>query len=52
VYSVAVTDDFQNWLDGLRDRRAQVRISARLRAAAKGNLGDWKSVADAYRKCV
>ena len=45
MYTIAFTDDFQNWLDGLRDRRAQVRISARLRsAAAKGNLGDWKPV--------
>ena len=33
-----------SWLDSLRDRRAQVRIAARLRLAEAGNLGDWKSV--------
>jgi putative addiction module killer protein len=44
VYSVQVTDDFQDWLDGLRDRRARIRISARLRSAEQGNLGDWKPV--------
>jgi putative addiction module killer protein len=31
-------------LDALRDRRAQVRIAARLRHIEAGNLGDWKSV--------
>jgi len=35
---------FQDWLDGLSDRRAQVRIAARLRLAEAGNLGDWKSL--------
>jgi putative addiction module killer protein len=35
---------FQDWLDGLSDRRAQVRIAARLRLAEAGTLGDWKSL--------
>jgi len=39
-----VTLEFQAWLDGLADQRAQVRIAARLRRAGLGNLGDWKSV--------
>ncbi len=38
------TKEFQDWLDGLKDRRAQIRIVARLRLAEAGNLGDWKSV--------
>jgi len=38
------TEEFQGWLDGLSDRRAQVRIAARLRLAEAGNLGDWKPV--------
>lgn len=44
MYSVRVTQGFQDWLDGLPDRRAQVRIAARLRLAEAGNLGDWKLV--------
>ena len=35
---------FRDWLDGLADRRAQLRIVARLRLAEAGNLGDWKAV--------
>jgi len=44
VFTVLQTLEFQRWLDALRDRRAQVRIAARLRLAEAGNLGDWKSV--------
>ena len=38
------TREFQDWLDGLKDIKAQVRIVARLRLAEAGGLGDWKSV--------
>ena len=44
MFSVYLTDEFQIWLDELRDRKAQVRIAARLRLAEAGNLGDWKSL--------
>ena len=44
MFSVHLTQEFQDWLDGLRDQRAQVRIAARLRLAEAGNLGDWKPV--------
>ena len=44
MYTVRQTPEFQKWLDGLADRRAQVRIAARLWYAESGNLGDWKSV--------
>jgi putative addiction module killer protein len=44
LFTVLQTREFQRWLDALRDRRAQVRIAARLRLAEAGNLGDWKSV--------
>ena len=44
VYTVRQTLVFQEWLDGLSDQRAQVRIAARLRQIEFGNLGDWKSV--------
>ena len=44
MFSVQLTHEFQDWLDGLRDQRVQVRIAVRLRLAEAGNLGDWKSV--------
>jgi putative addiction module killer protein len=44
MYILRQTVGFQNWLDDLKDQRAQVRIAARLRLAEAGNLGDWKTV--------
>jgi putative addiction module killer protein len=46
MYTVRLTQDFQDWLDRLKDQRAQVRIATRLRMAEAGNLGDWKAVGD------
>jgi len=47
MFTVLQTEEFQGWLDALKDVRAQVRIAARLRMAETGNLGDWKSVGGA-----
>ena len=44
MFTVRQTQEFQDWLDALKDHRAQVRIAARLRLAEAGNLGDWKPV--------
>lgn len=44
MYTVRQTVEFRDWLDGLTDKRAQVRIAARLRLAEAGSLGDWRSV--------
>jgi putative addiction module killer protein len=44
MFTVRLTREFEAWLDGLRDQKAQMRIAARLRLAEAGNLGDWKSV--------
>ncbi|MGK2941622.1 MAG: type II toxin-antitoxin system RelE/ParE family toxin [Immundisolibacter sp.] len=44
MFTVRQTQEFQNWLDALKDLRAQVRVAARLRLAEAGNLGDWQSV--------
>ncbi|MFM8766955.1 MAG: type II toxin-antitoxin system RelE/ParE family toxin [Rubrivivax sp.] len=44
MFTVQLTDQFEEWLDDLDDYRARVRIAARLRQAEAGNLGDWKSV--------
>lgn len=44
MFTIRQTEEFQDWLDGLKDVKAQVRIVARLRLAEAGNLGDWKPV--------
>ena len=44
MFTVLQTLEFQGWLDGLKEVKAQMRIVARLRLAEAGNLGDWKSV--------
>jgi putative addiction module killer protein len=44
MYTVQQTQEFQDWLDRLKDLRAQMRIVARLRQAEAGNLGDWKTI--------
>jgi putative addiction module killer protein len=44
MYTVRLTEDFRDWLDELSDKRAQLRVVARLRQAEAGNLGDWASV--------
>ncbi len=44
MYSVVQTQEFQDWLDDLKDIKARSRIVARLRLAEAGNLGDWKPV--------
>ena len=44
MLTVRLTSEFESWLDDLRDKKAQVRIAARLRLAEIGNLGDCKPV--------
>ena len=44
MFTVLQTLAFQEWLDGLRDHMAQLRIVSRIRQAEAGNLGDWKSI--------
>ena len=44
MYTVLQTEEFVAWLDELKDKRAQVRIAARLRQAESGSLGEWQSV--------
>ena len=38
------TETFERWLDGLRDRRAQLRISARILRLSEGNPGNHKNL--------
>lgn len=44
MFTVLQTEAFVTWLDGLKDKRSQVRIAARLRQVEAGNLGDWQPV--------
>jgi putative addiction module killer protein len=44
MYLVQQSEEFVAWLDALKDKKAQVRIAARLRQAEAGNLGDWQPV--------
>ncbi len=41
---VEQTESFARWLDGLRDRRAQTIIAARITRLAAGHLGDAKAL--------
>jgi putative addiction module killer protein len=40
------TDEFDDWLRGLKDIRVKARIFNRLDGAIEGNFGDCKSVGD------
>ncbi len=44
MFTVFQTEEFVAWLDALKDRRAQIRITARLRQAEAGSLGDWQPI--------
>ena len=44
MYTVRLTEEFVAWLDELKDKRAQLRIAARLRQAEAGSLGDWQPI--------
>ena len=35
---------FGEWLLGLKDKKAQIKLHARIRRAELGNLGDWKDI--------
>ncbi len=44
MFDVRQTPEFVDWLDGLKDMRARIRIVARLRQVEAGSLGDWAPV--------
>lgn len=47
---IVQTEAFRNWLNGLRDRKARLRIDDRLKRLASGNAGDSKSVGDGVQE--
>jgi putative addiction module killer protein len=46
MFTVKTTDEFDTWLDGLRDRKVQRRIAARLRKLSFGLFGDVRPVGE------
>lgn len=44
MFTVRQTEAFVAWLDALKDKRAQIRIVARLRQVEGGSLGDWQPI--------
>jgi putative addiction module killer protein len=46
MIEIRKTDEFAQWLDGLRDIKARARVQARLDRLAEGNPGDVKSVGE------
>ena len=46
MFDLRQTEVFAAWIAGLRDRRAQHRITARLITMQNGSLGDVKPVGD------
>lgn len=46
MYSVIETEHFVQWVDGLRDMPTRIRLRRRLGKAARGILGDIKTVGD------
>ena len=42
--TIQQTAEFVDWLDKLKDQRAQLRIAARLRLAEAGSLGNWNAI--------
>jgi putative addiction module killer protein len=44
MFTIRQTEEFAAWLDGLEDKRAQLRIVARLRQVEAGSLGDWQAI--------
>ncbi|EHU1441321.1 type II toxin-antitoxin system RelE/ParE family toxin [Acinetobacter baumannii] len=46
MYQVLLTDEFDQWLNGLRDSLTKRRLARRLEKVQSGNLGDIKPVGE------
>lgn len=51
MYTIKKMPEFDNWLEGLRDRYTQIRLLRRLEKAQRGLLGDVSSVGNGVLKC-
>ena len=46
MFEVEQTEEFQEWLTNLRDRRAAARIAMAVIKMKRGLIADWRSVGD------
>ena len=46
MYTIKRTEEFADWLAGIRDGLTRSRLATRLRKAALGNLGDTRPVGE------
>ena len=46
MYQIIETEEFSQWLSGLKDVKTRLRLIKRLRRVSLGNLGDVQSVGD------
>ena len=46
MYSVIETEDFSDWLEGLKDRPTRIRLVSQLDKVRRGILGDVKPVCE------
>ena len=46
MYTIKPLPEFDDWLNGLKDKATRVRLLKRLVRVSAGNLGDVKSVGD------
>jgi putative addiction module killer protein len=46
MFEVQKTDEFDEWLSGLADQRAQAKIASRIERLGLGNAGDVKPVGE------
>lgn len=46
MYEIKLTDEFNRWLNGLKDSATRLRLARRLEKASRGLLGDVKSVGE------
>ncbi len=43
-YEIQQTEEFSDWLDGLKDKQIQLRVLARLARMECGHLGDYANI--------
>lgn len=46
MYDIKLTEEFNAWLNGLKDNITRLRLARRLEKASRGVLGDTKPVGD------